>query len=87
MSIEKTLIHAQRIVDVLPQCRRDDMQNLIKLLDEQQKQITAQAETILQQRISLKQAHSNNAELFKALWVIGYMPETIISQETSRNHD
>lgn len=87
MSIEKTLIHAQRIIDVLPQCRREDMQNIVTLLGEQQEQITKLHETILQQRISLKQAHSNNAELFKALWVIGYMPETIISQETSRNHD
>lgn len=79
MSIEKTLIHAQRIIAVLPQYTRADMENIVTLLGEQQAQIKAQAETILQQRISLKQAHSNNAELFKALWVLGYMPETVVN--------
>jgi septal ring factor EnvC (AmiA/AmiB activator) len=79
MSIEKTMLRANRLIAVLPQYVRPDMEQIVTLVNEQQKQIEAQAETILQQRISLKQAHSNNAELFKALWVLGYMPETIVN--------
>lgn len=81
MSIEKTMLRANRLIAVLPQYVRPDMEQIVTLVNEQQKQIEAQAETILQQRISLKQAHSNNAELFKALWVIGYMPETAIGKD------
>ena len=90
MSIEKTLIHAQRIVDVLPQCRRDDMQNIINLLGQQQKQIDAQEEqikananTILEQREQLQLVHKRNTELSNALVSLGYMtpPEECTSRQ------
>ena len=59
--------------------------------DQQQAQIKAQAETILQQRISLDQAHKHNIELRKALDALGFhtdiwfpLPEKTILQEMSK---
>lgn len=90
MDIKKTMLRANRLVAVLPQYVRPDMEQIVTLVNEQQEQIKAQAETILQQRISLKQAHDHNIELRKALDALGFhtdvwfpLPESKIWQQSA----
>lgn len=80
MSIEKTMLRANRLVAVLPQYVRPDMERIVELVNEQQKQIDAQEEqikananTILEQREQLKLVRDRNTELSNALVSIGYM--------------
>jgi len=84
MDTKKAMLRANRLVAVLPQYVRPDMERIVELVNEQQEQITAQSNTILEQREQLKMVRDRNTELTNALEAIGYMTPPAASMSRQR---